>query len=275
LFRGGQLILFKNDEFNTRFELCMEKIKSKLAELAHERKIEILFACETGSRAWGFPSPDSDYDIRFIYVHPLDWYLSLGHRKDTVELPISEELDITGWDLRKSLLMLKKSNAALIERFQSPIEYYSKPGFKNEFKALIDEYYSPTAVFYHHLSLAGKFRDEVMSSDKVKLKTYFYFLRSLLSCNWIVHHKNVLPMHLEGLMEIISKDWQEEIRALVALKSGVKEKHLVPIGSLPFKRDEQVWKFVMDSKDNLGVAKNDFKQLDSFFRKTLTRNADT
>ncbi|MEP7144556.1 MAG: nucleotidyltransferase domain-containing protein [Ferruginibacter sp.] len=111
------------------FKSGMENIKQILKEIEQMKNIKILYACETGSRAWGFPSPDSDYDIRFIYMHERDGYLSLNQRKDTIEW-MDGDLDITGWDLRKSLVLLQKSNVPLIERFQSPIEYYSAPGFK-------------------------------------------------------------------------------------------------------------------------------------------------
>src|SRR5215471_9995733 len=117
----------------------MKDILNMLQQIEREYSVKILYACETGSRAWGFPSPDSDYDIRFIYMHERDWYLSLNERKDTIEFMLNEELDITGWDLKKSLLLLKKSNAALIERFQSPVEYYATDGFKDAFKSLIKE----------------------------------------------------------------------------------------------------------------------------------------
>ena len=130
----------------------MDKIKDILKEIELKRNVKILYACETGSRAWGFPSPDSDYDVRFIYMQERDWYLSLSQRKDTIEF-MDGDLDITGWDLKKSLTLLKKSNATLIERFQSPIEYFSIQEFKDEFKNLIERYYSPTAVFFHHYSL--------------------------------------------------------------------------------------------------------------------------
>jgi len=135
----------------------VEKIKTILKEVELQNNVKILYACETGSRAWGFPSPDSDYDIRFIYVHERDWYLSLSEKEDTIQFMLNEELDVTGWDLKKSLVLLKKSNAPLIERFQSPIEYYSMPGIKDRFTKLIMDYYSPIAVFYHHYSLAKNF----------------------------------------------------------------------------------------------------------------------
>src|SRR6187549_3465126 len=117
----------------TKNELVMQQINSILKQIETKNQIKILYACETGSRAWGFPSPDSDYDIRFIYMHERDWYLSLSQRKDSIEF-MEGDLDITGWDLRKCLILLKKSNAPLIERLQSPVEYYSVAGFKKEFK---------------------------------------------------------------------------------------------------------------------------------------------
>lgn len=162
----------------------MKNTKDILAQVEKKKKIKILYACETGSRAWGFPSPDSDYDVRFIYIHERDWYLSLSQRKDTIE-HMDGEMDITGWDLKKSLALLKKSNAPLIERFQSPIEYFQDTDFKSDFNELIKAYYSPTAVFYHHYSLAQKFWEELKDKEEIKLKSYFYLIRSLLSCHWI------------------------------------------------------------------------------------------
>src|SRR5687767_6855485 len=122
----------------------MTNIKEILVHLEQQFNVKVMYACETGSRAWGFPSPDSDYDIRFIYMHERNWYLHLGERKDTIDIAITNDLDISGWDLRKSLKLLKKSNAPLIERFQSPIEYYHDKNFKEEFRELIKLYYSPT-----------------------------------------------------------------------------------------------------------------------------------
>ena len=251
----------------------MKQVKDRLREIELKKSIKILYACETGSRAWGFPSPDSDYDIRFIYMHERDWYLSLSQRKDTIE-HMDGDLDITGWDLRKSLVLLKKSNATLIERFQSPIEYFSAEGFKSEFKNLIETYYSPTAVFFHHYSLAQKFWEELKDKEEMKLKNYFYLIRSLLSCNWIVKDKSVLPMDIEGLMKLIDTERRDEIRDLIKLKEGVVEKYL-------HKKDESLNKWVSSlfemlevSKVNLGVSKADNSELNRFFLKMTNGNAD-
>ena len=150
----------------------MEIIQSALLKLEHHYHIRILYACETGSRAWGFPSPDSDYDIRFIYMHEKNWYLELNDKKDSIEATIEGDLDISGWDLRKSLNLLKRSNVPLIERFNSPIEYCSASGFKDQFTRLINEYYSPVAVFYHHHSLAQKIWEEIKDQNDIGLKKF-------------------------------------------------------------------------------------------------------
>lgn len=246
----------------------MEEIKSRLIEIAEKKKIKMLYACETGSRAWGFPSPDSDYDVRFIYMHERDWYLSLSNRKDTIE-HMDGDLDITGWDLKKCLFMLKKSNASLIERFQSPIEYCSVSGFREEFKSLIESYYSPTAVFFHHYSLANKFWDEIKDKEEYKLKSWFYLVRSLLSCNWVVHDKSVLPMHIEGLMKYADEDVCTELRALMELKKKVGEKYLHRKDSNPNDWISNLFRQLELAKHGLGVNKTSMTLLNDFFLKKL------
>jgi len=246
----------------------MENIKIKLDEIEAKRKVKILYACETGSKAWGFPSPDSDYDVRFIYMHERDWYLSLGDRKDTIE-HMDGDLDVTGWDLKKSLILLNKSNVSLIERFQSPIEYYSVEGVKKDFKKLIETYYSPIAVFFHHYSLANKFWEEIKEERTYKLKSWFYLIRSLLSCNWIVNDKSVLPMHIEGLMKYSPEDANVELRKLIQLKSTVGEKYL-------HKKDSQLndwiaglFSMLETKKNGLSVNQENMTILNDFFLKKM------
>lgn len=251
----------------------MENIKAILSKIEQNKKVKILYACETGSRAWGFPSPDSDYDVRFIYMHERDWYLSLSERKDTIE-HMDGDLDVTGWDLRKCLTLLKKSNAPLIERFQSPIEYYSKPGFKDEFKTLIEQYYSPTAVFFHHYSLAIKFWEDIKDADEFKLKSWFYLVRSLLSCNWIVKDKTVLPMDIEGLMFYTNESVRAELRKLIELKRTVGEKYLHRKDTVLNDWVGNMFEFLEASKNNLGVNKNDMDLLNEFFLKKIYDETD-
>lgn len=123
-------------------------ILERLAAIEQTEAVRILYACESGSRAWGFASPDSDYDVRFIYVRPRDWYLSidLECRRDVIERPIAGVLDINGWDLRKALQFMHKSNPPLFEWLHSPLVYRAQAGFREAMQALTPAYYSPTGL---------------------------------------------------------------------------------------------------------------------------------
>ena len=159
-----------------------EKIIQYLNKIEEEREVKILLACETGSRAWGFPSPDSDFDIRIIYVHKKDWYLSLSEKKDSIELMFeNNDIDITGWDLRKSLRLLQKSNPPLLERIQSPILYKSDNAFLVQMNELANSQYSRIDTIHHYLSMAKNFVEELKENGEYKLKNFFtlYVLRLL------------------------------------------------------------------------------------------------
>lgn len=250
---------------NQKMKLILEKLK----QIEVQKNIEILYACETGSRAWGFASPDSDYDIRFIYKHQTDWYLSLNEKNDFINISIKDDLDITGWDIKKCLQLIKGSNAALVERFQSPIIYSEKDNFKSEFNLLIEQCYSRVAVFYHHYSLAKKFKEEILDSSEFKLKSYFYLVRSLLSCKFIINSSSVVPMNIISLMGYISEDECDLINDLIKIKSTVNEKYMHPT-------EERLVKIVLDLFEYIEPFKNvlpaaDFKSesLENFFLKTI------
>jgi predicted nucleotidyltransferase len=246
----------------------MESIIQALRELERFHNVTILYACETGSRAWGFPSPDSDYDVRFLYRHSKDWYLQLGDRKDSIEL-MDGQLDITGWDLRKSLTLLKKSNTALIERFQSPLQYIGDPEFWQGFHKLAEQYYSPKAVYFHHFYLAVKFREEIAGKSSFRLKSYFYLLRSLLSCNWIINDEQMPPMHIEGLMIYLSEADREMIRHLIKQKAELDEAYLHEARSGELELISRLFEAVAGKGDSLRVNNEDYKKLDHFFIKQL------
>ena len=118
-----------------------QRVRDALAQVEAERNVRVLFACESGSRAWGFASRDSDYDVRFLYVHRRDWYLSVEDRRDVIEQPLADDLDVSGWELRKALRLLRKSNPPLLEWLKSPVVYRHDPVFAAEFGALAAEFY--------------------------------------------------------------------------------------------------------------------------------------
>ena len=203
-----------------------KNIQYRIKQIEAEHNIRVLLACETGSRAWGFPSPDSDYDIRMIYVHPKDWYISVKDKKDTIEMMLDNgDLDITGWELRKALRLLSKSNAALLERIQSAIVYQKDDLFVNEINNLAGDLYSPIATMYHYLSLAKKFYAELEEGDTVKLKSMFYGLRSAIACQWIMEENSYPPILFQAMLNTLKIDrgCKIKINTLIKLKSKKNE----------------------------------------------------
>jgi len=202
---------------NTVFEL----VQSELAQIEATHSVCVLYACESGSRAWGFASHDSDYDVRFIYVHRRDWYLSIEYRRDVIEVPVSEELDVSGWELRKTLRLLRKSNPPLLEWLKSPVVYRHDPVFAIEFGAIASQFYSPRRCFAHYLHMAfGNWRDYLCGRKQVSLKKYLYVFRPLLACRWIERGLGQAPMLFDELVAHVldEPDVREAIAELVTRK---------------------------------------------------------
>jgi predicted nucleotidyltransferase len=191
-------------------------IETRLASIEAEHQIKIIYACESGSRAWGFPSPDSDYDVRFIYVHPLEWYLKLDEDRDVIDLPIEDTpvglLDVGGWDLRKTLRLLSKSNPVIWEWLQSPICYGSNLDLR-EYRNILDPFFSPITACHHYLSICRNTMNQALDGPTVKIKKYFYMLRPLLAALWIERHRAVPPIELALLLPVI--DNQAEIQKCI------------------------------------------------------------
>lgn len=205
------------------------KILKYLIQIQEEKGIEILLACETGSRAWGFPSPDSDYDVRFIYRHKKNWYLSLNEQKDTIEEMFdNNEIDLSGWDLKKSLKLLWKSNPPLLERIQSPIIYISDKAFLEEINDLAKSTYSKIATMHHYLNMAIKMYSEIKDNKNVKLKKLFYALRTSIACIWIIEKEEIPPIVFQTMLEQldIEKNITDRIYELIALKATKNENYI-------------------------------------------------
>lgn len=197
-----------------------EEILSLLSEVEREKEVIVLYAVESGSRAWGFASKDSDYDVRFIYIHTVDWYLSLQKRRDVIERPITDDIDLSGWDIRKALLLFRKSNPPLLEWLRTPIVYVDRFGFADRLRELTSTYFSPKSCIYHYLHMAeGNFR-EYLRSEMVRVKKYFYVLRPILACKWIEERGTPPPMEFKRLVEteISDEELRGEIEELLTRK---------------------------------------------------------
>lgn len=245
-------------------------IQKKLAELSEKHDIRILYACESGSRAWGFPSPDSDYDVRFIYVHQPDWYLSLAEGKNTINLPIDEhELDITGWELKKALKLIQKSNASPLEWIQSPIVYQQNETFTASLSELCKAFFSPIAVAYHYHSMAKKYTESLMGQESVKLKSYFYALRTTLSVRWIIEYNTMPPIVFEEMLGLTDSTVRQQVLEMMEVKKTQNETYM-------HTSEELVNRFLINSleadKDTVSLLKaanGNASLLDEFFLTTV------
>ncbi len=205
-----------------------EIILQKLSELEQSKNIKILYACESGSRAWGFASPDSDFDVRFIYSRHVNHYLSIEEMPDVVGLPVNEVLDIGGWDLKKALKLFLKSNGPLYEWLQSPIVYRQDNAFADEMLGLMSAYFSLRSGGNHYLSMANNTLRDDLQGDQVKLKRYFYALRPALACQWIVEKQTVPPIEFDKLRILIrDNSVQKSIDDLLEQKKDADEKAFI------------------------------------------------
>ena len=203
-------------------------IDSRLAAVEAKEGVRLLLTVESGSRAWGFPSPDSDYDVRFIYVRPRDWYLSLTPGRDVIEAPIVDDIDLSGWDISKALALLLKSNAVVSEWIESPIRYRPDDEIVGDLAALADSVIDARSLAFHYASLGRNAADRWLDGDgAVPVKTYFYALRPALAIRWLRREGGRRPpMDLQSLVDAVglTGGLTDDIAALVAAKRRSNER---------------------------------------------------
>jgi predicted nucleotidyltransferase len=246
----------------------------KAAEAEHG--VKVLYAIESGSRAWGFESPNSDYDVRFIYAHPKDWYLTvnLEDKRDVIEYPIVDEIDINVWDIRKALKLFWKSNPAFIEWLQSPIVYVDDDHFADNARELMPLIASSQKGIYHYLHMAkGNFR-EYLKKEMVPLKKYFYVLRPLLAIMWLERYDKPAPIEFEILRKLVSdnKPLDEAISDLLARKRASLEKEYAP--AVPVINEfieSELARLASYAEKTKGIDA-DFELLNRLFKAALEKN---
>jgi len=245
------------------------RILEKLAEIERERNIEILFAVESGSRAWGFASPDSDYDIRFVYKHKTDWYLNLWEQKDTVQFMTEDELDGSGWDIRKALKLLSKSNASLLGWLFSPIVYRNSGTFLEEMKTVANANFNPVAGFFHYHSMNKNF-EETLGSQEMTLKSYFYAIRTALCANWIYKKETIPPVAFRKLYSLLDEDSCVLLDELIELKSKHIEKSDEPIDARLIKLVKKIVAENNEVRKDLKNVKPNPEDFNTLYLKTIS-----
>ncbi len=248
------------------------KIALELERIEKENDVKILFAVESGSRAWGFPSKDSDYDVRFVYIRPIEWYLSIDDKRDVIEYPINDELDISGWDIKKALQLFAKSNPALLEWVRSPIFYSKNSNLPEQLQQMSEKKFDPKATIYHYLHMASKNYREFLQGENVKLKKYFYVLRPILACKWLEEKSTLPPVEFDRLITNLSLECSvlDEIeKLLIKKRAGTELDTGVKIKVLNQFLEEQInyyQRYVKGIEKGLGI---DIEVLNTLFRDML------
>lgn len=244
-----------------------QRIKLALAEVETRYHVKVLYACESGSRGWGFASPDSDYDVRFLYVHRPEWYLRVEPQRDVIELPIDAELDVCGWEWRKALCLLKRANPTLLEWLNSPIVYREEREITSELRAAVPTWFSPTKARWHYLSMARKNFRGYLQEETVRIKKYFYVLRPLLAVRWIEAGKGMPPMKFSQLLASTVDEPQllAEIHQLLEIKQRSGEAQYGP-------RREHIHAFIthmLNTSENAAVLPDSHATDDMMLDKLL------
>lgn len=198
-------------------------IQEKLNEIERKENVRIIHCVESGSRAWGFASPDSDYDVRFIYVRSKEHYLKLEKTRDVIEWQLDDTLDINGWDIQKALRLLHSSNPTLFEWNSSPIVYRTTDEWKM-ISDTINSYFLKKSGLHHYLSTAKSNYREYLKGETVRLKKYFYVLRPLLACKWILEEQTPPPMLFSVLADkYLDEEMKPEVQKLLRIKAETPE----------------------------------------------------
>ncbi|WP_066804398.1 nucleotidyltransferase domain-containing protein [Moraxella oblonga] len=231
-----------------------------------------LHAIESGSRAWGFASPDSDYDVRLVYHHHPDWYLQIYHGKDTFEF-INHQLfdvpfDIGGWDIKKVLTHIHKSNAVIFEWINSPIVYHSNSDFIQSIKSIQYDFFNPQSVYHHYQGLAKKSMLDLDLNSPIKLKKWCYLIRALLASLWIDDYQSIPPVLMSEMFILLDKHDTNQIKEVLTIKQSYDENHL-------YQLSPSLQKFTISLYQNTQnmiftqKPKGDVDVLDKLFRKTV------
>lgn len=254
-----------------------EIIQQKLMDIEEKHGVKILYAVESGSRAWGFPSQDSDYDVRFIYAQTPDWYLSIdpqgiGTKRDVIEEPINDLLDISGWELTKALRLFRKNNPPLLEWLRSEIVYYQKYDFVADLRAMESDVFYPNSMLYHYLNMAKKNYRQYLQGPEVKIKKYFYVLRPIMACKWIEKYNGTPPISFHELLAdtVPEGDLKNEINQLLERKLAGDEFDNEPRIRMINEYVEYEMERLEEYAKSLNLeVKDPTELLDELFRKTL------
>lgn len=243
-------------------------IPAHLSQLCREAGVKLLYGCESGSRAWDMASPDSDWDIRFLYVHPLSAYLRLEDPPESLSL-MDGLLDYGGWDLRKALGLLRQSNAAVFEWLNSPIVYQAPDEVIQQLQALAPDYFSPRKVAHHYLGLTRKYLPR-LEVETPRLKDFFYAVRALLSAQWVLTRESPPPLPVPQLLSLIGEpDFEAALGELLSAKRQATEQAVCPVPAIVLHWLRGQFRSLETHADGLPLREGEPAILDAMFQAAL------
>lgn len=223
----------------------IDEIKKEIARLENQHDVKILYAVESGSRAWGFASTDSDWDVRYLYIHRLEWYLKIDSLKDSQEVILENDLDLSGWELKKALRLFRKSNPPLLEWLESPIVYSENYSTAEKMRQLKKRYFNPKSCMHHYFNMGRNNLIAYLDKEMVRTKKYLYVFRPFLACDWIRNEGTIPPVEFDKLVGSQLKDESVRLeleKLLERKKSGeelsTEPKNEILFGFLTRKMDE-------------------------------------
>ena len=249
-----------------------EIIQKKLEEIEKKEHVKIILAVESGSRAWGFESTDSDYDVRFIYVREPEMYLRLDTVRDVIEWQLDEVFDISGWDIKKALQLLYKSNPTLFEWIHSPI-VYKETEEAIELRDIAKEYFDIKKSIMHYLNMSSTTFNNYLQEDMVKLKKYFYAIRPILAAKYAFEYKTQPPVKFDELKDtMLDKNLMEEINHLLELKINSNETEYIPVINCLNKYIENNINEIKNYANHLTESHFEWDRLNQYFLKLVNIN---
>ncbi len=251
-----------------------EVIQEKLREIEQRENVKVLYAVESGSRAWGVASPDSDYDVRFIYVRNQNDYLRLDDVRDVIEWQLDEVLDINGWDLKKALCHFHKGNATLFEWCKSPVVYWTTPEWQEICEVGLN-YFSEKVAMYHYYGTAKSTYEGFLNGENVKYKKYVYALRPILACRYIEANKSIPPVLFDELKELqLPEGLEEAVESMLEIKSRSGEQDLLPqVPEIIDFIETELCRIETIAKEKKDDREANWEPLNEVFRKLLIKRA--
>lgn len=206
-------------------------IPNHLKDIEYRFNVKVLLAVESGSRAWGFESENSDWDVRFIYVHKPEWYFRVEEQRDVIEHMYEDDVDLAGWELRKALSLLRKSNPSLLEWFHSPKVYYIDEEFGKRIAEVEKDFFNPVKSMYHYNRIYNKHNERYLQQVGYHMKRFLYYLRGVLACQWIEQNKTIPPVRFKDLYEamVTDNDIKVKIENLIEIKKEGKECDMISV----------------------------------------------